>query len=250
MTKSDTHPKLQNPPLVEVVLELIFISKTSANTVHRELGPFLKKFYPRDHFNKKIFKEDLNSDDVRYLLTEDLPEHELAYKYDSDSNPNHSFSFGNNRIRINTAIYEGFRKYIDFVSSLIEEYDKIAGIEFFNEISIRYINYIGKIDIESLENRINPHPLSEIIEDGIFSHGIQQFSYRFADGVHMITIATPPLDKDDATLILDLEHRAVFKEPVQIDNHHLIDWIDIAHDRIYTSFANIVGSKYIALKGG
>lgn len=243
MMQTPDHPHLRYSPLKAVSLILVptktwsFESLTNAAT--SKYAPLFPKIEHRRV--RRVYEladdQDEGGDTIDISIPDDQPHMRLLAEDDETY-----ISIGPRFLGYHQGIYEGWAKLRLILMGIMDvAFSDDEQIEF-EFISLKYDN---EITIESgVQKAISPwllplpHPTSED-SDMIAYQAVRMV--EFHDGSQRISINYPiPSEMTGAAAVaLSIDHSQIYPTE-QISRKELIQWLDIAHDRIYSTFTQAI----------
>lgn len=239
MVKFAYHPKLSMPPVQQVAFVVIPASKWDLDTIKDSIIERHLKSFPKKQSRKKVGFSKTEGGDLETIETlppDDQPHFRLSNDHSSIAIGPQYFSY------MIDETYSGWKDYSALISELISMFYDFGNSEF-KFISLKYNNEIEvKKDVEDVLNDwLIPTKIPFDDADSPFAFKSETVS-NFSDGIHRIEIDYPSRFEDSEDgfaefVSISIDHSFIPSEDdMQIGLEDLIEWIEIAHERIFATF--------------
>ena len=237
--------KLERPSVIEAVCEFRFTTGVSYTLVAGAMNERLKSRFPSSEVLPTAF---LMGGIPEEIVTPQIPHHRFR-----SQSPNALVQTGPRLLTVNVLpIYPGFEVFRELILFVLEQYEQVAQSGNASKIGLRYINHFPQsTGRNGLSNYFKlpisyptalPHPPGETAV---------RFVLPYPDlGTLGLAIAFPArTGTGESGALLDLDFS--WTKPSDLDLKEFPDWLDKAHEVIYTAFTSIVLDDIMAeMKGG
>ncbi|MFO7917639.1 MAG: TIGR04255 family protein [Anaerolineae bacterium] len=239
-----SHPdvKYKNPPLVEVVCEIRFISTESwdlaiPGLIYNQVEDFfpVRRSRRRIHSEARATDRGLDQEFQFTQLAQFLNERENAF-----------IQVGPNLLSVNhLKPYPTWEKYKPLTQKGIKAYISVAEPEQIRRIGLRYINRI-KIPKEriNLEEYFDFRPFvgSKLPQElSGFMIGIQSEYDNGQNNLRLQLKSSTADDPESTAYLLDLDYFT--SQPTNVSMEEVLMWIEKAHNRIQRAFEGCLTDK-------
>lgn len=236
-----SHGKLGRPTVVEVVLGVHFSARRPLAEYIAPLSAALKAVYDNseqltyERFVVQLPADLASGDPVEAKMDSSAPD--LPQVRFSDGR-GMSVQFGDGIFTINCTDYRGFKAFFEHAEAIIAHHHRLAEPAGYVRIGLRYINLFPLGDPQSVFSWALKPPIREAgIAEWAIQQMYQQVNIRVAqDGFQQIIIAAPQQFGEKVGMSLDIDHFVQFDSPVQKDVQSLHQWVNTAHEHIWTTF--------------
>jgi uncharacterized protein (TIGR04255 family) len=244
--------KLKTPPLIEALCEFRFAESAHWDWVlPGQLYDKIKNDFPiRDQIQGVGFEVKASPKVKPVASIHTLPDRVQLKRADGTA----MVQVGYRLLAINQLRpYTSWTEFRAFIMKIFETYHEITKEEVeLERIGLRYINQIAVPDtVRNVEEllTLNP-PLT-----GVLAHPLRSFYQRYEieqsnpDGILIHQTGTQIDENGNPVFVLDLDFGSTnLKELKKAES--VMNWLDLAHDRIYESFvASLTPNAYSNLRG-
>lgn len=240
------HPSLRDPTLVSVVFEMEFEGDHEVDRIARGLQQELNAEFPRlaqrlgQRIETKVDPEHPESPEISVTLAPPPP-NEAHFKLFSDEHGREVrvgpafFQF------LNTNGYPGWTEFSALLARVLKLHHEMAAVSGYKALKLVYANRMPWV--QGAENQVfQPWllPKTPEVPDAQEIVGNQQtLTIRLPDGYQEISVTFPGVDEgqpDERTMQFDIDHYLLFTDVQSAVVDDLIQWTDLAHERIYQTF--------------
>ena len=227
---STPHPRLQKPPLIEAVFELRFSIDTPYGLIPGRMFDELRDDFP----------------DAEELQNANLPLNipfpaVVRHRFRSGDGGK-LFQTGNGVLSVNHVVYSQYNDLRGDVERVIEVVIKLALVKEVRRVGLRYINQMT-LDrpwsaITTLTDNV-PEAVGSKIRDRRLHYSLEYQPDRMNMNLANVT------GDDGEKLQVDLDFFRQEVDLPQMQTQAILQWLDIAHERLYEAFMSLLTEEYL-----
>jgi len=227
---STAHPRLQKPPLIEAVFELRFSTDVAYGLIPGRMFDELREVFPQ--------VEELPT----ATLPLDVPFPALVRHRFRSGDGSKLLQTGHGVLSVNHLAYSQYNDLRADVARVIEAVIKLALAKEVRRVGLRYINQMTLdrpwASITTLTDKV-PEAVGARIRDRRFHYTLE---YQ-PDRMNMALANVTGDGRDKLQVDLDFFRGEV--DLPQMQNQAILEWLDVAHERVYEAFTSLLTEEYL-----
>jgi len=227
---STAHPRLRKPPLIEAVFELRFSTETAYGLIPGRMFDELREVFPQ--------VEELPT----ATLPLDVPFPALVRHRFRSGDGSKLLQTGHEVVSVNHLAYSQYNDLRGDAERVIEVLIKLALVKKVRRVGLRYINRLTLdrpwSSVTTLTDKV-PEAISSRIRN-------RRFHYNLEYQPDRMNMALANVTGDGAEkLQVDLDFFREEADVPQMQTHAILEWLDIAHERVYEAFMSLLTVEYL-----